>query len=82
MVTLGRTYELNVAKEVPFGFYVDAHELGEVLMPRKFAPQGLSTADTVEVFLYLDSNGLPVATTQTPKAQVSEFAYLNVVDVN
>ncbi len=80
MVSLGRTYELEVVKEVDFGFYVNADDLGEVLLPRKFAPQGLSPGDSLEVFLYLDSNGLPVATTQTPKVQVGEFAYLSVVD--
>ncbi len=80
MVSLGRTYELEVVKEVDFGFYVNADDLGEVLLPRKFAPQGLSPGDNLEVFLYLDSNGLPVATTQTPKVQVGEFAYLTVVD--
>ncbi len=80
MVTLGRSYTLSVVKAVDFGFYLDAGDLGEVLLPRKYAPSGLSAGDTVRVFLYLDANALPVATTQTPKAQVGEFAYLNVVD--
>jgi predicted RNA-binding protein (virulence factor B family) len=80
MVTLGRTYELEVVKGVGFGFYLDARDLGEVLLPRKFAPSGLSVGDTIEVFLYRDSDDRPVATTQKPKAHVGEFAYLNVVD--
>jgi predicted RNA-binding protein (virulence factor B family) len=80
MVTLGRSYTLSVVKAVDFGFYLDAGDLGEVLLPRKYAPSGLSAGDTVRVFLYLDANALPVATTQTPKAQVGEFAYLKVVD--
>ncbi len=54
-------------------------EMGEVLLPLKHAPGGLSIDDSIEVFLYLDSEGLPIATTQTPKAQVGEFAYLKVV---
>jgi predicted RNA-binding protein (virulence factor B family) len=69
-----------VIKKVDFGFYLDARELGEVLLPKKYAPQGLAPGDVLEVFLYLDANGLPVATTQTPKVQVGEFAYLPVVD--
>jgi predicted RNA-binding protein (virulence factor B family) len=40
----------------------------------------LSVDDTVEVFLYLDSEDRPIATTQTPKAEVGEFAYLEVKD--
>jgi len=35
--------------------------------------------DSVEVFLYLDSEDRPLATTQKPKAQVGEFAYLKVL---
>ncbi len=80
MISLGRSYKLGVIKKVDFGFYLDARELGEVLLPKKYAPQGLAPGDVLEVFLYLDANGLPVATTQTPKVQVGEFAYLPVVD--
>ena len=35
MITIGKTYELNVLKKVDFGFYLDAGELGEVLLPRR-----------------------------------------------
>lgn len=80
MVTLGRRYKLKVLKAVDFGFYLDAAELGEVLLPIKFAPKGLGVGDVIEVFLYLDANGLPLATTQTPKVEVGQFAYLKVVE--
>ena len=79
MITLGKTYELNVIRAVDFGFYLDAKELDEVLLPLKHAPNDLSVGDSLEVFLYLDSEDRPVATTQKPKAQVGEFAYLKVV---
>ena len=51
MVTLGKSYELVVVKQVDFGFYVAAKELGEVLIPRKFAPKGLTTGDSLKLFL-------------------------------
>jgi len=79
MISIGKTYELDVLKTVEFGFYLDAKDLGEVLLPRKYALDGLSVGDTIEVFLYLDSEDRPVATTQKPKAQVGEFAYLKVL---
>jgi len=82
MITLGKTSKLEVLKVVEFGFYLDAEELGEVLLPRKYAPRHLCEGDLIEVFLYLDSEDRPVATTKTPKAQVGEFAYLQVVDTN
>jgi predicted RNA-binding protein (virulence factor B family) len=80
MISIGKTYELDVVKAVEFGFYLDAEDLGEVLLPLKYAPSDLVEGDSIEVFLYLDSEDRPVATTQKPKAQVGEFAYLKVVD--
>lgn len=82
MITIGKTYTLDVIKKVDFGYYLDAENLYEVLLPLKFAPKDLAVGDTIEVFLYLDSEERPTATTQKPKAQLGEFAYLPVVDVN
>ena len=80
MIKIGNSHELIVVKEVDFGFYMDAGDLGEVLLPIKYAPEDLAVDDCITVFLYLDSEGLPIATTQKPVASVGEFAYLNVVD--
>lgn len=78
MIEIGNTYHLEVVKRTDFGVYLDAENLGEILLPSKHTPDGLSIDDTVEVFLYLDSEDRPIATTQTPKAEVGEFAYLEV----
>jgi predicted RNA-binding protein (virulence factor B family) len=80
MIEIGRTYNLQVVKETEFGVYLDAENLGEILLPTKHAPDNLSIDETVEVFLYLDSEDRPIATTQTPKAEVGEFAYLEATD--
>ncbi len=80
MITIGKTHRLSVVRLVEFGVYLDAGDIGEVLLPRKYLPRGLSVGDVVDVFLYLDSEDRPVATTQKPKASVGEFAYLEVVD--
>ncbi|AFT67976.1 MAG: putative RNA-binding protein (virulence factor B family) [Cycloclasticus pugetii] len=79
MVTLGKTHQLEVIKSLDFGFYLDAKELGEVLLPNKQAPSDLTVGSLIYVFLYLDSEDRPIATTKKPKAQVGEFAYLTVV---
>ncbi|HUT44381.1 MAG TPA: S1-like domain-containing RNA-binding protein, partial [Desulfobacterales bacterium] len=79
MIKIGKTYQLDVVKIVNFGFYLDAKDLGEVLLPRKNAPSDLSLGDSIDVFLYLDSEDRPVATTQKPKVYVGEFAYLRVL---
>lgn len=78
MIEIGNTYHLLVIKRTDFGVYLDAENLGEILLPSKHTPDNLSIDDTVEVFLYLDSEDRPIATTQTPKAEVGEFAHLEV----
>jgi predicted RNA-binding protein (virulence factor B family) len=80
MIQLGRTYILEVVKETEFGLYLDAENLDEILLPTKHVPEDLEIDDTVEVFLYLDSEDRPIATTQIPKAEVGEFAHLEVTD--
>ena len=80
MISIGHSYELEVVTSVDFGFYLDAGELGEVLLPIKYAPADLAVGDVIEVFVYLDADARPVATTQLPRAQVGEFAYLEVLE--
>lgn len=82
MINVGQIYELEVIKAVDFGFYLDAENLGEVLLPLKYAPSDLVEGDIIEVFLYLDSESRPLATNQEPKALVGEFAYLKVADTS
>ncbi|HIG43052.1 MAG: S1-like domain-containing RNA-binding protein [bacterium] len=79
MIEVGHRYILNVAKVLEQGIYLDAENLGEVLLPRRQVPYELAVGDHVDVFLYLDSENRYIATTRQPKAEVSEFAYLNVV---
>ncbi len=79
MIEIGKRYRLEVVKTVEFGFYLDAESLGEVLLPRKLARPDLAVGDEVDVFLYLDSEDRPIATTKKSKAQVGEFAYLKVL---
>ena len=81
MISIGKNSKLEVMKTVGFGFYLDAGNLGEVLLPRKQAPNDLSVGDAIDVFLYLDSEDRPIATTKTPKAHVGEFAYLKVLAI-
>ncbi len=81
MVTVGHKYTLEVLKVVDFGVYLDADDMGEVLLPGKYIHTDLSVGDSIDVFLYDDSEGRPVATTQMPVAEVGQFAYLPVVSL-
>lgn len=82
MITPGNTYVIPVSKIVDFGAYLSADELGEVLLPKSQCPDDLSVGHNLQVFIYLDSEDRPIASLDSPKAEVGEFAYLKVVAVN
>lgn len=73
---------LQVVKEVEFGVYLNGEHLDNILLPRRYLPEGCKIGDWLDVFLYMDSEDMLIATTLTPKAQVGECAYLKVTDVN
>ena len=82
MIRLGKHNIMEVVREVDFGMYLDAGEVGEVLIPRKYIPEGTKVGDSLRDFLHLDSEERLVATTEEPKVEVNEFAYLEVKWVN
>jgi predicted RNA-binding protein (virulence factor B family) len=80
-VKIGKVSKLRVVTSLDFGLYLDGgEELGEILLPRRYVPEGCDVDDVVEVFLYLDSEDRLIATTETPFAMVGELACLRVVD--
>lgn len=82
MVEIGKRNTLRVVKFVDFGVYLDGEDFREILLPNRYVPQGCSVGDDIDIFLYLDSDDLLIATTERPKAMVDESAYLKVVAVN
>ncbi|MCR5312144.1 MAG: GntR family transcriptional regulator [Bacteroidaceae bacterium] len=81
-IQLGKRNDLEVVKEVDFGMYLDGGEIGEILLPKRYVPEGAKVGDILNVFLYLDSEERLVATTETPLTEVGEFSYLKVNWVN
>jgi len=82
MVNIGQYNQLRVIKKVDFGYYLDGDKYGDILLPRKYATKNTAIGESIEVFIYLDSEDRIVATTLRPKALVGECAYLKVVAVN
>ncbi|MBV1878813.1 MAG: GntR family transcriptional regulator [Pseudomonadales bacterium] len=79
LISLGHRYLLTVVKIVDFGVFVDAGNLGEILLPKRDISEPLAVGDQVDVFIHLDSKDKLIATTQQSKAEVGEFAYLNAI---
>lgn len=84
MALIGRFNSLQVVKHTDFGLYLDGGADGEILLPRRYVPKDepSEVGDWLNVFLYLDSDDRPIATTLRPKAQVGQFASLKVVQIN
>jgi predicted RNA-binding protein (virulence factor B family) len=82
MISIGKTVRLQVVKAVDFGLYLDGEDLGEILLPKRYVPDPCAIGDWVEVFIYLDSEDIIIATTEKPYAEIGMCAHLEVVDVN
>ena len=81
-VRIGRHNTLSIVKKVDFGFYLDGGDDGEILLPGKYAPEEAEVGDEIRVFVYYDSDDRLIATTETPKAEVGQVAFLEVKDVS
>ncbi|WP_029532678.1 S1 RNA-binding domain-containing protein [Pseudomonas asplenii] len=84
MALIGRYNSLQVVKHTHFGLYLDGAQDGEILLPNRYIPKDVPSEDEdwLNVFVYLDSDDKLIATTETPKVQVGEFASLKVKEVN
>ena len=82
MLRLGDYNTLRIVKSVDFGLYLDGGDEGEILLPQRYVTKDMHIGDEIEVFIYLDQEERPVATTEHPYAKVGEFASLEVAWVN
>ncbi len=82
MLTLGDYNTLKIVKSVDFGLYLDGGEEGEILLPQRYVTKDMHIGDEITVFIYLDQEERPVATTEHPYAKVGEFVSLEVAWVN
>lgn len=79
---LGQLNKLKVKHVMTMGATLDGTQLGDILLPRRHMPDSIQEGSEIEVFIYLDTDDLPIATTETPKLMVGQCAYLKVIDVN
>lgn len=78
---IGKYNDLEVKTDTSVGVYLtDGGE--DVLLPKRYIIDDLNVGDTIRVFVYLDNESRPVATTEKPFAEIEEFAFLKVKEVN
>lgn len=83
MLKIGQYNELQIIKEVDFGYYLDSgdDQWEEILLPFNSAPKNCEVYDWLDVFIYFDSEDRVIATTERPHAVVGEFNLLRVASV-
>ncbi len=78
---LGKNNHLTVVRRAEHGLYLSGGP-EDILLPNRYVPEGAKEGDELDVFVYLDSEERLIATTEVPKAQVGDFAWLTVAWVN
>ena len=81
MLSIGQYNNLEVKTKAAIGLYLSDGE-DDVLLPVKYVPHGTEVGDNLDVFVYLDNENRPIATTLKPFASVGDFEFLTVKDVN
>jgi len=81
MSEIGKMNTLSVTDISEFGVYLDAGDLGEVLLPNRYVSEDMRPGAMVDVFIMFDSEDRIIATTETPLGTVGEFVALKVAAV-
>ena len=82
MIRLGEYNTLEILRETDPGLYLGDTQENVVLLPHRYKPENFNIGDMLEVFVYLDYEERPVATTLTPHILLNDFGYLHCSDVN
>lgn len=84
MLTLGQYHTLTIDRDTPPGLFLadeNDDKENEVLLPNKYKPETFEIGDSLTVFVYLDHDERPVATTLKPYIKLDEFAFLRCEEV-
>lgn len=82
MIQIGVDNQLKILRDTKIGLYLGDDEGNEILLPNKYVPPKFQIGQELTVFVYLDHEERPVATTLEPKIYLNEFALLKVNYVN
>ncbi len=81
IMEIGVFNSLVIDRETSIGLYL-TDDKNDVLLPNKYVPNDYEIGNRIEVFVYLDQEHRPVATTLEPYIKRNEFAWLRVNHVN
>ena len=87
MIEIGKYNTLTILRDTKVGLFLgnpqeDPEGINDILLPNKYVPNNFEIGDDLTVFVYLDHEERPVATTIEPYILLNEFALLRVNYVN
>ncbi|NHN24187.1 GntR family transcriptional regulator [Flavobacterium jejuense] len=84
MLHIGQYNTLKILRDTKVGLFLGSEETqdDDVLLPNKYVPKEFHIGDDLTVFIYLDHEERPVATTLKPYVKLNEFAHLKVNYIN
>jgi predicted RNA-binding protein (virulence factor B family) len=83
MIAIGKYNTLTILRDTKVGLFLgNGNEAEDILLPNKYVPQQFEIGEELTVFVYLDHEERPVATTLEPYILLNEFALLRVNYVN
>jgi predicted RNA-binding protein (virulence factor B family) len=81
MLQIGVYHTLKIDRETKVGLFL-TNGKDDVLLPNKYVPNDFTIGDDLTVFVYLDHEERPVATTLKPLITLNSFAVLKVNYIN
>jgi len=79
---IGEINILTIDRDTVPGLFLRALDESDILLPNQYVTDKMHIGDTIDVFVYTDSEDRPVATTVMPKAMVNEIAFVEVLDTS
>lgn len=79
MIQIGKYNTLTILRDTKVGLFLgNGNEAEDILLPNKYVPNRFEIGEELTVFVYLDHEERPVATTLEPYILLNEFALLRV----
>lgn len=83
MIEIGKYNTLTILRDTKVGLFLgnpteDPEGVHDILLPNKYVPRDFEIGDEMTVFVYLDHEERPVATTLEPYIFLNEFSLLRV----
>lgn len=77
MIEIGKYNTLKIDRDTKVGLFLTDGN-ADILLPNKYVPEEYEIGDEIAVFVYLDHEERPIATTLEPYIFLNEFALLRV----